>query len=112
MFTLDNVPVCFYLDETMTQPVVKDGKTEYHFFPAIVTAFEPGYNRTDWDYGSDFARAHSVVEKLNTERGVTKEAADLIVSTSMFPKSRITLADIYKANGEEVPFPKMKVSSN
>jgi hypothetical protein len=103
MFTIDNVPVCFYLDETMTQEVTVNGKSERHYFPAIVTAFEPLYSQTNWDYGSDFKLAAKTVDKLNTERGVNAKAASLIVATSMFPGNRISLDEIYAANGEAVP---------
>jgi hypothetical protein len=103
MFTIDNVPVCFYLGETMTEEVMVNGKSERHYFPAIVTAFQPGYSQTNWDYGSDFKFASKVVEDLNLKRGVNAKAASLIVATSMFPGSRISLDDIYAANGEAVP---------
>ncbi len=103
MFTIDRKPTCFYLGETMGEQVLVAGHLEYHYFPAIVTAFEEGYHRTDWDYGTDFKLAAQAVEQLNRERGVNEKAAALIVASSMFPGNRISLDEIYAANGEEVP---------
>ena len=98
MYTIDGKPACLFVTENLTRNHA-DG--ERHFYPAFVKAHEPGFAATDWDYGTDYAEAKKAVEAFNAEHGVTKDAALLIVTSSMFPSAPISLVDIYKANGEE-----------
>ena len=98
MYTIDGKPACLLITENFTRSGA-DG--ERHFYPAFVKAYEPGFSATDWDYGTDYAAAQKAVEAFNAEHGVNKEAAMLIVTSSMFPAAPISVADIYRANGEE-----------
>jgi hypothetical protein len=82
---IDGKRICFFIDETM---VVKHDDDTRHYYPAIVTENEDGYNRTNWDYGTDYKLAEEAVESLNRKRGISKEEADAIVMSSMFPKTR------------------------
>lgn len=98
MHMIDGKPACLLITENLTRNSA-DG--ERHFYPAFVKAFEPGFSATNWDYGTDYATAQAAVESYNAEHGVNKDAAMLIVTTSMFPGAPVLLADIYRANGEE-----------
>lgn len=95
---IEGKPACLFVASNLTRPHA-DG--ELHFYPAFVKAFEPGYEATDWDFGAEFTEAQKRVESFNDEHGVNKDAALLIITTSMFPTAPISLADIYRANGEE-----------
>jgi hypothetical protein len=98
MYTIDGIPACLFVTENLARPH-PDG--ERHFYPAFVKAFQAGYEATDWDYGVDYTEALKQVESFNAEHGVNNDAALLIITTSMFPKAPITVADIYRANNEE-----------
>jgi hypothetical protein len=98
MHTLDGKPACLFVAENFARSN-PDG--ERHFYPAFVKAYEPGFTATDWDYGTDYEAAKTAVEKFNAEHGVNKEAALMIVTSSMFPAAPIKIEDIYRANGEE-----------
>jgi hypothetical protein len=98
VYTIDGKPACLFVAENLTRPH-PDG--ERHYYPAFVKAFEPGNEATDWDYGADYAEALRQVESFNAEHGVNKDAALLIITTSMFPPAPISIADIYRANNEE-----------
>lgn len=98
VYTIDGKPACLFVTENLGRPL-PDG--ERHFYPAFVKAFEPGYEATDWDYGADYAEALKKVESFNAEHGVNKDAMLLIITTSMYPRAPITVADIYRANEEE-----------
>ncbi len=98
MYIIDGKPACLIITENLTRPH-PDG--ERHFYPAFVKAFEPGYDATDWDYGVDYTQAQQQVETFNAEHGVNKDAAILIITSSMFPRAPISIADIYRANQEE-----------
>ncbi len=98
MHLIDGKPACLLITENLTRTHA-DG--ERHFYPAFVKAYEPGFSATDWDYGNDYGAAQKAVEAFNTEHGVNSEAAMLIVTTSMFPKAPVLVADIFRANGEE-----------
>lgn len=100
MYLIDGKPACLLVTENFarTHP---DG--ERHFYPAFVKAHEPGFSATGWDYGTDYAAAQQAVEAFNTEHGVNKDAVLLIVTSSMFPAAPISVADIFRANGEEDP---------
>jgi uncharacterized protein with von Willebrand factor type A (vWA) domain len=100
VYTIDGKPACLFITENLTRSH-PDG--ERHFYPAFVKAHEPGYSATDWDYGTDYGEALKAVEAFNTEHGVTRDAAILIVTTSMFPTGPVSVADIYRANGEDYP---------
>jgi hypothetical protein len=97
---IDGKPACLLITENLTRNHA-DG--ERHFYPAFVKAYEPGFTATDWDYGTDYSAAQAKVEAYNTEHGVSKDAAILIVTTSMFPAAPVKVTDIYRANGEEYP---------
>lgn len=97
MYLIDGKPACLFITENLTR-THPDG--ERHFYPAFVKAHEPGFSATDWDYGTDYGAAQQKVESFNAEHGVTKDAAILIVTTSMFPAAPVTTADIFRANGE------------
>jgi hypothetical protein len=84
-FTLDGKRICFYISEAM---VKSHGDGSRHFYPAIVTEHEPGYNPTDWDFGTDFKLAQEAVISLNSKRGVSQAEATEIVTSSMFPRSQ------------------------
>ncbi len=98
MYTIDGKPACLFVAENLARSGA-DG--ERHFYPAFVKAHEPGFAATDWDYGTDYAAAQKAVEAFNAEHGVKKDASMLIVTSSMFPAAPISVADIYRANGEE-----------
>ncbi len=98
MYTIDGKPACLFVTENLTRNH-SDG--ERHFYPAFVKAFEPGFSATDWDYGTEYTEAQKAVEAYNAEHGVNADAAMLIITSSMFPVAPISLADIYRANGEE-----------
>lgn len=98
MYIVNGKPACLLITENLTR-THSDG--ERHFYPALVRAFEPGYEATDWDYGADYSEAQRQVETFNAEHGVNKDAALLIITTSMFPSAPISNADIYRANLEE-----------
>lgn len=98
MHTIDGKPACLFITENLTRPH-PDG--ERHYYPAFVKAFEPGFSETDWDYGADYAVAQKQVDSFNAEHGLNKDAAILIITTSMFPSAPISVADIYRANEEE-----------
>ncbi len=98
MYTIDGKPACLLITENLTRSAA-DG--ERHFYPAFVKAFEPGFSATDWDYGTDYAEAQKSVDAFNAEHGVNRDAAMLIVTSSMFPAAPISIADIFRANGEE-----------
>jgi hypothetical protein len=98
MHMIDGKPACLLITENLAR-THSDG--ERHFYPAFVKAFEPGFEATDWDYGADYTEAQKQVESFNTEHGVNKDAAVLIITTSMFPSAPISIADIYRANQEE-----------
>ena len=98
MYLIDGKPACLLITENLTRTHA-DG--ERHFFPAFVKAYEPGFSATDWDYGTDYGAAQKAVEAFNTEHGVNSDAVMLIVTTSMFPKAPVLIADIFRANGEE-----------
>ncbi len=66
---------CYFIDEAMTDE-------RGHYRPAIVTENEPGYHRTDYDYGTDFYRAHEAVETCNRQLGLTTSDCDEIVLSS------------------------------
>lgn len=100
MHIIDGKPACLFITENLTRNHA-DG--ERHFYPAFVKAFEPGFSATDWDYGTDYGEAQKAVESFNAEHGVNKDAAMLIVTTSMFPAAPVSMADLYRANGEEYP---------
>ena len=97
MHLIDGKPACLFITENLTRP---HPNGERHFYPAFVKAHEPGFSATDWDYGTDYAAAQKAVEAFNAEHGVNKDAAILIVTTSMFPAAPVTIADIFRANGE------------
>lgn len=97
MYTIDGKPACLFLTENLTRP---HPGGERHYYPAFFKAFEPGFAETDWDYGADYAEAQKRVEAFNDEHGVSKDAALLIITSSMFPSGPISMADIYRANGE------------
>jgi hypothetical protein len=98
MYLIDGKPACLLITENLTRD---SPEGERHFYPAFVKAFEPGFSATDWDYGTDYGEAQKTVEAFNAEHGVNKNAAMLIVTTSMFPAAPISMTDIYRANGEE-----------
>jgi hypothetical protein len=98
LYTIDGTPACLFVTENLGRP---HPGGERHFYPAFVKAFQPGYEATDWDYGPDYAEALKRVDAFNAEHGVNREAALLIITTSMYPRAPITIADIYRANGEE-----------
>jgi len=98
VYLIDGKPACLLITENLTRNH-PDG--ERHFYPAFVKAYEPGFAATDWDFGTDYGEAQKAVESFNTEHGVNKDAAILIVTSSMFPAAPIQVADIYKANGEK-----------
>jgi hypothetical protein len=98
VYTIDGKPACLFVTENLTRNHA-DG--ERHFYPAFIKAFEPGFTATDWDYGNDFGAAQKAVESFNAEHGVNRDAALLIVTTSMFPAAPILVSDIYRANGED-----------
>ncbi len=98
MHIVNGKPACLFIAENLGRPH-PDG--ERHFYPAVVKAFEPGYESTEWDYGADYEEAQRRVESFNTEHGVNKDAALLIITSSMFPSAPISTADIYRANLEE-----------
>lgn len=100
MYTIDGKPACLLITENLTRNH-PDG--ERHFYPAFVKAHEPGFSATDWDYGTDYAGALKAVDAFNAEHGVSKDAAALIVTTSMFPSAPVSVSDIYRANGEDDP---------
>lgn len=95
---IDGKPACLLITENFTR-IHADGQR--HFYPAFVKAFEPGFSATDWDYGIDYSTAQKAVESFNAEHGVNKDAAVLIVTTSMFPSAPVLMSDIFRANGEE-----------
>jgi hypothetical protein len=97
LYLLDGTPACLFISSNLARPHAND---EPHYYPAIVKAFQPGFEATDWDYGADYAEALKKVESFNAEHGVNKDAAVLIVTTSMMPTAAISLADIYRANNE------------
>jgi len=96
--TIDGVPACLFIAENLTKD---HANGERHFYPAFVKAYQPGFISTDWDYGPDYTEALKRVLAFNAEHGVNRDAAVLIVTTSMMPTARISVADIYRANGEE-----------
>lgn len=98
MHTIDGKPACLFITENLTR---NNADGERHFYPAFVKAYEPGYSATDWDYGTDYAEAQKAVDSFNAEHGVNKDAAMLIVTTSMFPAAPVKIADIFRVNGEE-----------
>lgn len=102
MYTIDGTPACLFITENLTRNHA-DG--ERHFYPAFVKAYQPGFSATDWDYGTDYAEAQKAVDAFNAEHGVNKDAAILIITTSMFPAAPVSLADIYRANGEDYSGP-------
>jgi hypothetical protein len=95
---IDGKPACLLITENFTRTHA-DG--ERHFYPAFIKAFEPGFSATEWDYGTDYGTAQKAVESFNAEHGVNKDAAILIVTTSMFPAAPVLISDIFRANGEE-----------
>lgn len=100
MYMIDGKPACLFITENLTR-IHADG--ERHFYPAFVKAHEPGFSATDWDYGTDYGEAQRAVESFNAEHGVNRDAAILIVTAAMFPAAPVSVADIFRANGEEVP---------
>jgi hypothetical protein len=86
-----DIPTVFHLDETMG---VKQRDGLVHYYPAVVRYCEKGYFRTDWDYGTDFHLAKLAIEQLNTERGFTSEQVEMVVISSMFPYSKVTLEEV------------------
>jgi hypothetical protein len=98
VYMINGKPACLFVTENMTRTHA-DG--ERHYYPVLVKAFEPGFTATDWDYGTDYAEAQKAVEAFNAEHGVNKDAAIIIVTTSMFPAAPVSIAEIYRANGEE-----------
>jgi len=98
VYTIDGKPACLFIAENLTRSH-PDG--ERHYYPAFVKAFEPGFEATDWDYGADYTEAQKQVESFNAEHGVNKDAALLIITSSMFPSGPISTADIYRANAED-----------
>ncbi|MGH7707861.1 MAG: hypothetical protein ACREQC_11815 [Candidatus Binataceae bacterium] len=98
MYLIDGKPACLFITENLTRNH-PDG--ERHFYPAFVKAHEPGYSATDWDYGNEYAAAQKAVEAFNEQHGVNRDAAMLIVTSSMFPAAPILVSDIFRANGEE-----------
>ncbi len=102
MYTIDGTPACLLITENFTRST-PDG--ERHFYPAFVKAYEPGFTATGWDYGTDYGEAQKRVDAFNAEHGVNKDAAMLIVTTSMFPAAPVSVADIYRANGEDAAAP-------
>jgi len=87
----DDRPYCFYLSETMTTQHA-DGSR--HYYPAIVRENDPGYYRTDWDYGTDFHLAKRAVASLNQKRGIPPDVVSRIVMSSMFPKADANRHDV------------------
>ena len=77
---LGEKPFCLYITEVMTTQHA-DGTR--HFYPAIVVQDQPGYYRTDWDYGTDFAEAVAAVIAANAQHGVSQVEATEIVGSSM-----------------------------
>jgi len=77
---IDGKPACYYLDEAMT---IKHDDGTHHFYPAIIVENEPGYNRTDYDYGTDYDIARKTVDSLNAEGGVDRAEVLRIVESSM-----------------------------
>jgi hypothetical protein len=100
VYTIDGKPACLFITENLAR---SHPGGERHFYPAFVKAHEPGFSATDWDYGPDYAEAQKAVESFNAEHGVNKEAALMIVTTSMFPAAPVSVEQIYRANGEEPP---------
>ena len=98
MHLIDGKPACLFIAENFAR-AHPDG--ERHFYPAFVKAYEPGFTATDWDYGTDYPAAQEAVATFNSEHGVNKQAALMIVTSSMFPAAPIKIEDIYLANGEE-----------
>jgi len=59
-----------------------------HYRPSIVDEDEDFHHPTDYDYGTDYARASEAVDRLNERMGFSKREAAEVVMHSMFPGSR------------------------
>lgn len=72
---------CYYV------PAIPNGtgSREGHYFVGIVVKDQPGYNLTDWDYGTEYELAEKTVLKMNQQKlGLTEDEALTIVLSSMF----------------------------
>ncbi len=56
-----------------------------HWGPCIAVENEPGYYRTDYDFGPDKQKAQAAIDELNARRGLTPREAALIQLTTMRP---------------------------
>jgi len=82
---IDGKRVCLYMSPTFYEEH-KDGKL--HYYPGIVTENEPGYNKTDWDWGTDLEIAQQCADEYNERNGCSKQEQTEIVMSS-FRASRM-----------------------
>lgn len=66
------------------QLTVKNEKGEYS--PCIAIENEPGYNLTDWTWGSNLDKAEAIADEKNEALGITKDEAMKIVLSTMRPR--------------------------
>ncbi len=72
---------CFYLTE-------RNKRSDGVYSPVIVVRDTEGYYQTDYDYGTDFVLAKRAVDDNNKALGLTKDAVQEIVTSSMFLGAR------------------------
>ena len=83
--TIDGKRACYYVTEAMTR---RHNDDTIHYYPAIVREDEAGYSPTNYDYGTDFARASETVAELNKELGRSESDVLEIVASSMGAQRR------------------------
>jgi hypothetical protein len=60
-------------------------ETEYDngYIPCIVTENEPGFNKTDWNWGTDLELARKIANEKNKKMGITEKDMWDILTSSM-----------------------------
>jgi hypothetical protein len=76
MIKLGSKPLAYFL-----MPL--DEFTGEDIFPCIAVQNEPGYYRTDWNWGKDWKIASEACENQNAKLGLTRVEAAMIVASSI-----------------------------
>jgi hypothetical protein len=67
---------CYFILETVTD-------TDGGYIPCIAKENEPGYWKTDWNWGTDLEQAREIAREKNAALGISPQDAWTISTSSM-----------------------------
>ncbi len=70
------VKVAYFILETVKTPAGE-------YIPCIAVENEPGYHKTDWNYGTNRLQAMAAITDLNTRLGLSEREATIIQLSTM-----------------------------